>query len=160
MLLYLLRHADAEPCASSDAQRKLTAKGIQQAGGVGRFCNNHELVPAHILTSPYERAKHTALLFAQELDCQTDLPEVEIAPFLACGMRPETALSELRSHSKIDSIMLVGHEPDLSHLAAYLLGATSDSIHIRKASLTLIELSAFRSEAGILHFSIPVKLMH
>jgi len=157
MHIYLLRHADAESYASTDAQRKLTPKGLQQATQVGRFCKRHELVPALILASPFERAKETANLVASELgDSQTIL---EIAPFLACGMEPETALGQLGGYPSFRSVMLVGHEPDLSHLAAFLLGSTSHCLHVRKASLTLIEAGALRQGAGILHFSIPVELM-
>jgi len=159
MLIYLLRHADAESYAQRDAQRKLTVKGIDQGARVGRFCKEHDLVPALILASPYERAKETAFLVGQELGESPTPPEVEIAPFLGCGMTPETALDRLRDHSHLSAVMLVGHEPDLGQLAAHLLGSTTHCIHVRKASLTLIETSNFRAGAGVLHFSIPVELM-
>jgi phosphohistidine phosphatase len=56
--------------------------------------------------------------------------------------------------------MLVGHEPDFSQLAAYLLGLpTNNAIHVRKASLTLLELDIFRAGAATLQFSLPSKLM-
>jgi phosphohistidine phosphatase len=153
MLIYLLRHADAEASASSDAKRNLTDKGIVQAEQVGRFCKEHKIAPEQILTSPYARAKQTAHLVAKELGCP-----IEEAQFLASGMQPETALCELRDHWTIsrDSIMLVGHEPDISHLIAHLTGA---SIYIRKASLTLIDTPSLRPGAGTVDFSIPVKLM-
>ena len=37
MVAYFLRHADAEPRASSDHERKLTSKGREQAEKVGKF---------------------------------------------------------------------------------------------------------------------------
>jgi phosphohistidine phosphatase len=159
MLLFLLRHADAESRATSDSQRKLTAKGVIQAGLVGRFCKHYELVPSRILTSPYERAMQTAFLAAKELGDATSGPEVVTAPFLASGMRPEFALDELRRHAKIERMMLVGHEPDLSDLVSHLVGCVSPFIHIRKASLTFIELPSLSPGSGILHFSIPVQFM-
>ena len=56
--------------------------------------------------------------------------------------------------------MLVGHEPDFSQFAAFLLGLpTNQAINIRKASLTLLELDVFRAGAALLQFSIPCKLM-
>ena len=126
---------------------------------MGGFCKQQELTPTRILTSPYERAKQTAFLVAQELGDSPNKIDVEIAPFLACGMSPETALDQVGEMATFPSIMLVGHEPDLSHLCAHLLGSSSHCIHIRKASLTLIETTSFRAGAGVLHFSIPVELI-
>ncbi len=156
MLLYLLRHADAEPHASSDAARELTKKGIDQARRVGKFCRRNEIVPSIIVTSPLVRAEQTARIVAEELE----LPEVVVAPFLQCGMDPETALDEIKSHLRFESVMLVGHEPDFSHLAAKLLGASSGTkINIRKASLTLFEIQDAKASTAVLQFSIPAKLL-
>ena len=56
--------------------------------------------------------------------------------------------------------MLVGHEPDFSLLAASLLDLPSSShIHIRKASLTRLDLPTLRAGIARLDFSIPCKLM-
>lgn len=156
MLLYLLRHADAEQHASSDATRALTPKGVEQAKRVGQFCRRHGLEPSVILTSPLARAAQTARLFAAEVD----EPEIVVAPFLASGMQPETALQELKAYNELNSLMLVGHEPDFSHLAAKLLGIVdSQKINIRKASLTLLEVDHAKAHSAVLQFSIPAKLM-
>ena len=157
MLLYLLRHADAEPSARSDAARRLTEKGVIQAKTVGWFCREHRLIPELILTSPIERAEQTAHLVAAEIE----QPKIVLsAPFLACGMDPKTALEELAGYKALGSVMLVGHEPDLGWLASTLLGAGSQGkIRIRKASLTVFELDVTRPESAELQFSIPAKLM-
>ena len=159
MLIYLLRHADAVFHAASDSQRELTTKGVAQAGMVGQFCRKQELAPSRIFTSPFLRAKQTALLVAKELETSPMPPEVMLAPFLASGMEPKTALEELRTQSNPPSMMLVGHEPDLGQLVSHLVGCSASFINIRKASLTLIEMPSLNAGAGILHFSIPVKFM-
>ena len=70
-------------------------------------------------------------------------------------MEPEAAMQELASYRDFESVMLVGHEPDFSALAAHILRLpSSETLRLRKASLTLIDLSG-----GVLQFSIPVKLM-
>ena len=108
MFLYLFRHAEAVSVASSDAARVLTEKGVKQAKEVGRFCLKNRLLPELILTSPYCRSEQTARLFAEEINQPNS---VLIAPFLACGMDPETALAELADYKELDSVMIVGHEP-------------------------------------------------
>ena len=157
MLLYLLRHADAVTAAASDAARELTEKGEAQAAKVGRFCEAANIRPTVILTSPLRRAEQTARLAAGEM---SEPPEVVVTPFLASGMDPETALDELKSYTKFESVMLVGHEPDFSQLAAHLLGANGNgSLKLRKASLTAVEIGSLKHGSGTLQFSIPVKLM-
>src|SRR5580693_7167612 len=118
MLLYLLRHAEAVDQAESDAARALTEKGIAQARKVGKFCQKNNFIPAIILTSPLKRAEQTARIVAKEIKNA----EFIIDPSLSAGMQPETALDELKAYSRFPSLMLVGHEPDFSLLAAHLLG--------------------------------------
>ena len=157
MFLYLLRHADAMPTARSDAARVLTENGVLQAQQVGQFCRKHKLLPEIILTSPYHRAEQTARLFATEIN-QPKL--VEVAPFLGCGMDPETALNKLMGYKELESAMLVGHEPDLGELASLLLGSSyPGKIRIKKASLTVFELDITHPDSAVLQFSLPVRLI-
>lgn len=156
MLLYLLRHAEAEPHRAEDFSRKLTANGEKQARTVGSYLAEREIRPDLILTSPVLRAKQTAILAAKEL--QIDVPTEET--WLACGMNPERALAELAGYTRLGSIMIVGHEPDFSALVAHLLDlGSSGSVNISKASLTCIEFSRPVAGSGLLRFLIPVKLL-
>lgn len=156
MLLYLLRHAEAVDHAESDAARALTEKGVAQARKVGKFCKKNNFIPAIILTSPLKCAKQTARIVAKEIATA----EFIVEPALRAGMQPETALEELRIYGRFPSLMLVGHEPDFSLLAAHLLGIPlRESLRLRKASLTALEWGALRPGAAVLQFSIPAKLM-
>lgn len=108
-----------------------------------------------VLSSPLRRAHETAQIVASNLRA-----EMLIAPWLASGMHPQGALEELRAYRSQSSVMLVGHEPDFSQLIAHLLGMpTNNAIHVRKASLTLLDLDVFRAGAATLLFSLPCKLM-
>lgn len=155
MLIYLLRHADADTPAATDDERSLSDKGITQARKVARFCEANDIKPSLALTSPLRRAQETAQIVTAALRV-----ELLVAPWLASGMHPEVAMEELRAYRSQDSLLLAGHEPDFSLFASHLLGLpTNNNIHIRKASLTLIDLDVFRPGAGSLLFSLPCKLM-
>jgi phosphohistidine phosphatase SixA len=117
-----------------------------------------------ILSSPLTRAEETAQLVARALDI---LKLVQIEDFLRAGMTTERALSGLR-RSLIElmkrekspdrsSIMLVGHEPDLSNLTGALIGGRSESVHIRKATLVGVRLQELKLGAGTIEFVIPVR---
>ena len=155
MLLYLLRHANADTGGQSDDARPLSEKGMEQAKKVARFCEAHDMQLSLILTSPLRRALQTAKPVAEALRA-----ELIIAPWLSSGMSPHKALEEIGAYRAQNSVMLVGHEPDFSQLAAHLLGLpTNHAINIRKGSLTLLDVSSFRPGAASLQFSLPCKLM-
>jgi len=155
MTLYLLRHAEAEVLAASDSARRLTPKGGDQAERTGKFCRKHGIAPEIILTSPVTRALQTAKIVAKSLEA-AELIEV---PWAACGMTPETAREELRAYAKLNAVMLVGHQPDLGHLAATLLGCDNVSLlHVRKSLLCAFDVSP-DLRRGVLEFFVPAKLM-
>jgi phosphohistidine phosphatase len=157
MLIYLLRHAEAEMLAASDQARRLTPKGDEQALRVGKFCRRQGIEPAVILSSPVTRAVQTAKLVAKSLP-EAELDEVSWAK---CGMDPWAAMDELKAYAKFPSVMLVGHQPDLGGLAAALLGMPSvHPLRVRKALLIGIDASGgLATGAGTLQFFIPVRLM-
>ncbi len=155
MLLYLLRHANADTVAARDDERALSEKGEEQARKVARFCADRDLRPDLILTSPLLRARQTAAPVGERLEV-----EVFVTPWIASGMMPEAAVYGLQEYAEFSSVMLVGHEPDFSLLSAHLLGLSDHShVVIRKASLTLLEFRAPRVGAAMLHFSLPCRLM-
>lgn len=157
MLLYLLRHAEAEVLAPTDSARRLTPKGDEQAQRVGKFCRKHGLEPAVILSSPVTRALQTAKLVVKNLPG----PELIEVPWAACGMDPVTALHEVGAFASFPSVMLVGHQPDLGALAAALLGMPHpQSLRVRKALLLGIDASrGLKPGHGVLQFFLPVKMM-
>ena len=154
MHLYILRHADADTEAATDSARTLSEKGEEQALKVAQFCRAHGIQPGVIFASPLIRAQQTAKPVAKELRV-----EVTTARWLACGAKPDGILAELAAVENVPAVMLVGHEPDLGNLIAHLLGAERGSIHVRKASLTLVEVLLPRKGGGRLEFSMPVRLM-
>src|SRR5579862_2266041 len=136
MQLYLLRHAEAVPDAESDEARALTEKGIEQAKRVGRFCAENGLEPDVILSSHYVRAMQTARQVAKRLEKGDPIG----VPFLTAGMKPEVAIEQLHHYRDAGSVMLVGHEPDFSRLAARLIGLDDPHrLHLRKACLLMFE---------------------
>ena len=158
MILYLLRHAEAEVNRSDDTSRHLTKRGYEQAQLVSKFMLERGLRPKLFLTSPVVRARETAEIVVSKLGMSTaNLIEL---PWLSCGMEANTAIKELASYKSFDSIMIVGHEPDFSSLIATLLGLfNSTSFHVSNASLSAIELPHISAHAGVLQFMIPASLL-
>ncbi len=156
MNLFLLRHGKAEDqnaITPDDFSRALVEKGHQQARNAARLLSASAMLPDIVLCSPLIRARETAESFTQA----ATMPGPVMQTWLACGMSPETALSELRGFTDFKNVLIVGHEPDFSHLVQYLLGSAADSVEIRKGSLTCLEVFP-PSRNATLRFLIPFKL--
>lgn len=129
MKLYVIRHAEA---VSAMSERKLTEKGERQSIELGRYFLENGLVPEVVLTSPVLRARQTAEI----LSSVAGFGEPLIEGWLSCGMSPEKARRELQAYAALNSVVLVGHEPDLSYLIQDVLGECKHAV--KKASLTII----------------------
>jgi len=155
MELFILRHASTQELVTSDSLRQLTDEGRQEADRVAHFCEEHDLRPELILTSPLIRAEQTARPVAQRLGV-----ELVVAPFLAGGASVAAMLDGLESYRRFGRLMIVGHEPDLSALAGKLIGVEGGlGVRVRKASLLGLRMEAPRIGAATLDFLIPVALM-
>lgn len=153
MDLLLLRHADALDHASSDLARPLSEKGHRQAKKVAQHLAGSKLKPELILSSPAVRTLETAQPVGEALGLSV-LP----CPWAQPGMHPEDALSALKDYRGFDCVLLVGHQPDISFLAARLLGHNyPERLHVTKASL--MHLHLFSNEAAELKSFLPCNLI-
>ena len=116
MDLILWRHADAGESADTegvdDLQRPLSTRGQKQARRMAEWLNGFLPDSTRILVSPALRAQQTA----QELG-----RKLRIVDALAPGASPSQALAAARWPDSREPVLLVGHQPMLGHLAAYLM---------------------------------------
>ncbi len=114
MKLWVLRHGEAEPHASSDAQRNLTAHGRQQVLRSAAHLLGQPLDA--IIASPYVRAQQTAALVHEALGFSKPVITV---PWLT----PETSTSQAvdgLADLGLDNVLLVSHQPLVSALIGWL----------------------------------------
>jgi phosphohistidine phosphatase len=115
--LIVMRHAKAEPYASTDQARELTDRGRAQAAAAGRHLAGTGAVPDHAVVSPAARAVGTWEAAAEELPGNV---EVEISPSVYTG-GPEVVLEVLRQVPEdATTVMYVGHNPTASYLCHLL----------------------------------------
>lgn len=152
MELILVRHGKAEPHGhpAGDGERALVDKGWRQARKAGEWLKATGFLPRLVLTSPLTRARETA-----EAMCEAaGIPGPVVQGWLACGMDPESALTELAVFSDFQRIALVGHEPDLSELAAWLLGSAGGSVEMKKGAVAGLRVEP-PARHGELLFLLP-----
>jgi phosphohistidine phosphatase len=120
--LWLLRHGDAEPHGvRSDFDRRLTPRGERQSRAAGLALVRIGVQLERVFVSPRVRALDTARLVCAELDLEPVIHEP-----LAGGFDADDSAELLGSVAARASLLLVGHEPDLSGLVAAMTGARID----------------------------------
>ena len=113
-MIWLLRHGDAEDGEGKpDAERDLTGKGERQSVAAGKALKALGVELDVCLTSPKVRARRTAELACEGLDCP-----IEEDDRLAGGDFDPLELAAGRGE-----VMLVGHEPDFSGAVALVTGS-------------------------------------
>ncbi len=116
MNLYLVQHAEALP-KQEDPDRPLSAQGRADIEKVARFvAKNGDILVRQINHSGKARARQTAEILARLLEPTEGISDV---PDLAPRDDPSVWVSYLADTTR--NLMLVGHLPHLSRLAALLL---------------------------------------
>lgn len=136
--LWLLRHGEAEPHGvRSDPERRLTARGEEQARAAGAALAALDTPPMLVFTSPKVRARDTAALACESLQLDPVVHDAVV------GLEADEALALLAAVSDGERVMLVGHEPDFSQVVADLTGARID---MKKGGIAVIKLDGSRGE--------------
>lgn len=125
MDIFLFRHGHAidEAPGVGDPGRWLSGKGRKATRKVAkRLVADKKRCPGAIWTSPLVRAVQTAEILAQKARL-TDT--VTVCDGLSPGRDPDELVRKLAEYKGETPLVLVGHEPQLSIVAALLLGERS-----------------------------------
>lgn len=140
--MFLVRHAEAvdETIELRDPHRHLTPRGRTQARALGDRLRWHDCGPTHLYASPLVRAVQTA-----EIVCTTIGGDagVEILPQLAPDGSAREVVARVRALPADAEVMLVGHEPSISAIAA-LLSGRHDFPALAKAEAVRLDDGALR----------------
>jgi len=158
MIIYFLRHANAGQHVSNpkkDEKRALDETGIEQCGYVGRALAALDTQVEVIISSPLKRAAQTASLVGNEMGYERKLQ-------LDNALRPGTGFGEFRKlldkYSKYDSIMVVGHNPNLSEFLGRSISETGceAGVELKKGGVARIELGR---NSAVLNWCLTPKML-
>lgn len=150
MIIYLLRHAIAEPRGGKnypDDDRPLTDKGRARMRRNARGMKNLDLTFDHIYVSRLSRSTETARIVKKGLSLQTALTTTDD---LLPGADPAHFIDRLHTLEHEATVLAVGHEPHIGKLAATLIDAHYSSFLFRKGGLCRINLDTDQSKHGVL----------
>ena len=135
--LILMRHATADSDDGRDHARKLTEGGIDEAHRVGRWLASKGRVPDRILSSSAFRCRETcqALLagLGHEIKIEVDFDDRLYNAPAEVLLDTLTGLAEMAGADSPDgeTVLLLAHNPGISHLAFELADTASDTTILR-----------------------------
>jgi phosphohistidine phosphatase len=142
MIVYFLRHASAGERVSNpkkDEKRALDPSGIEQCGYVGRALTALDVHVEAIISSPLKRAAQTASLVGNEMGYEGKIN-------FDNALRPDSTFADFRrllaSQAKHESIMVVGHNPNLTQFLGRCISETGceAAIELKKGAVARVEM--------------------
>jgi phosphohistidine phosphatase len=158
MIIYFLRHASAGESLinpKKDEKRALDKDGIEQCGYVGRALTAIDAQVDAIISSPLKRATQTASLVGNEMGYEGKL-QIEAA------LRPGASFSDFRrmleKYASLESIMVVGHNPNLSQFLGAVIcdSGCEASVDLKKGAVARVEM---RRNSGTLIWCLTPKAL-
>lgn len=142
MIIYFLRHASAgqhfvDP--KKDNKRPLDSDGIRQCGYVGRACSSMNIQVDLIISSGLKRALQTGGLVGTELGYEGKI-------LVDAALLPAADYTKFREliakHSRLDAVMVVGHNPSLTEFLSRLISLRSGKaeVDLKKGALAKVDV--------------------
>lgn len=147
--LYLMRHAIAEDenpdAPRDDSARRLTERGRERAAQVVKGLHRLGVHPEAIWSSPAVRTFQTAQIAAAGLGLSA---EIRTVGALSCGSTTEAILAEL-ANARLRSLLIVGHEPNLSLLVSSIIAGKGEARQrFKKSGVAHLEVHPLRGRVS------------
>ncbi|MEZ4502977.1 MAG: histidine phosphatase family protein [Dehalococcoidia bacterium] len=161
MRVYLIRHAKAERRDAErwpdDSLRPLSPRGRERFEAAAAALSRPRDAVDVVLASPYRRAWQTAELLATHAGwpAPTSCP-----PLASASIEAVVAAAEAATRDGAERVALVGHEPQMSALASWLL--TGDQIlrfRWRTGAIARLEVERWAPGAATLEWFAQPRLL-
>jgi phosphohistidine phosphatase len=157
MEIYLMRHGEYVDLGSStieqDSQNRLSEFGIAQLQRQAKTLAGWQLPVAHIVTSPFVRARQTAEIFAGALHVAVD----EHVGLRRTFFNLQVLQEILNQYPQGEPLLLVGHESELSTVAAAVIGG--GKLMLERGGIMRILLSSTEPPQGHLLWLLSPAVM-
>jgi phosphohistidine phosphatase len=124
----------------NDDDRTLTDEGVSKMRQAAQGLRILDFIPDVMLSSPLVRARQTAEILLEAFGKGARL---EITGALAPAGSRREVYQAISSYDKINSVMLVGHQPSLGEIAGELVcQSPGEFIELKKGGACVIELKS------------------
>lgn len=120
MQLFIMRHGQASPIASTDSQRELTQHGFLEASKMASWLNGEAIYFEQMLVSPYIRAQQTATTLKTDNSPAANLTTLDFITPSGNAKQVHDYLDGLLAEKRFDRLLIVSHMPLVSYLVEEL----------------------------------------
>jgi len=145
-----------DPDCPPEAERYLTAKGIERTREVAEGLVEAGIRPTVLLTSPYVRAVQTGEIVCEALDL--DSKSLHATDALKPEAKPARTAEELAKLAA-DEVICFGHAPHLDEFIAYAIGADTAFTELRKAGVACLDIQSFSAPRATLVWLLSAKAL-
>ena len=140
--ILLMRHAKSswEDKDLKDFDRPLAERGLEDAPAMGKYIRKAKYKPAHIISSPAQRAKETAQLVCEGAKIGEE--NISWNDDLYFGSVRDYIIAIQNAPDEFERIMLVGHNPLMESTTGVLTGA-NEKVAVRMPTAALVCLESF-----------------
>jgi phosphohistidine phosphatase len=144
MELIIVRHGIAEALGKrnefSDEKRVLTAEGRSRMREIVKGLTKLGIEVDSVFSSPLARALETAEILAAGIGFNKK--DIKTSENLSPGAACEKLFAEIKSRPGAESIVLVGHQPDLGILISKIIHGTGyASLQLKKGSVGCVNVT-------------------
>jgi phosphohistidine phosphatase len=120
-VLYIVRHAKSswDYDNIADVDRPLKVKGIKSAYEIARNIKLKDNLPELILSSPANRALHTAMIFTRVFDLPSRIVQIDEGLYESSVSHCISKIKE--TDDAVNTLMVFGHNPDFTDLVNQFL---------------------------------------
>jgi len=130
MDLILWRHAEAAD-GVPDTARKLTPKGKKHAEKIAQWLKDRIELPVRVLVSPAIRAQQTASALTDKFETSSEVGlSTSVKQILQTADYPNAK----------GTVIIVGHQPTLGQVAAFLLTGEATDWDVKKGAVWWFEV--------------------
>ena len=130
--LYILRHGKAEN-TTPDYNRHLSNVGEEHVASLAKILKGRKVIFNHVIYSPAERAKETAMLMCKGLNVTTENLFEDVQLYNASLSELQIVLSQI--DEKLESVLIVGHNPGLADLVFKLC---EEVVHLSAGNIAVV----------------------
>lgn len=138
--LIIWRHAEAEVQSETghDSDRALTKRGHKDAAKMAKWLSKHMPNHVELLCSPARRCLETAKAL-QDLNGA----EIKVSDFLSVDSNVLRIIQEISILNDTQTILIVGHQPNLGLLISKLLGINENACLVKKGAIWWLKQRKF-----------------
>ena len=155
LYLYIMRHAKSDWSGPqiSDFERPINKRGTKNAMRIGEWMNENNHIPQKIISTPALRAKETIELVTEQIS-KFNLEDLtyEDDLYLAVFTQLIEFINTYKDKDKVQSLMLVGHNPGIENLVNYLCDRSGD----KETIVTTANLFIFKFSSDSFNTAVDI----